>query len=273
MTISPDRRTVYYADRLKNILFLIDAATYEVRQVPFPAGLKGIGAMAVSAEGRYVYVGVQRSEAPGEAQPGTGGPSVPASSPPGGAAIAVYDTKLRRYAATIRLVDLDRVDSEGNLRPADGGWPTGMAFSEDGSRLYVTVISSDVAVYVIDVRANKLEQLLRFKRPASTRPDPDAHSPLVYDGRLLVSLRNYRQLKIIDLAAPRRVVTVENWPDSNMSGMTPMLRIGRQLFYGDLEHNRVYLKDLRKDEWWIPTRPVGEGGAVDPASSGRPDGP
>ncbi len=94
LAVTPDGKTVVCARTLKDEFHLIDAETYKHTTVPYPEGGTGVSAVAVSPEGRFVLLGIQRGGQP---------PGAKEIIDKGNCFLAVYDLVQKKYAATLYM--------------------------------------------------------------------------------------------------------------------------------------------------------------------------
>jgi DNA-binding beta-propeller fold protein YncE len=180
-----DGRTVFFASNLKDEFYIIDTRTYEHRTVAYPPGGRGIGCLAVSPDGRRLYLGIQRGGRRRDGGQLSGGNCF----------LAVYDLVQQGYAGTVFLAQ-KRADGGG-----DDGLPTSLAFSPDGDRLYIGTFQSEAGVLVVDTHKLELVGNIPFRSNRQALvPWVDPLSVAVYDRWLLVAVRRNQEVAVVDLA-------------------------------------------------------------------------
>lgn len=132
LAVSPDQRFVYHASNVEPRFNVIDAETLKFRSVAYPKGGRGIGALAVSADGRRLYLGIQRGGRPRRGPPLGGG----------NAFLAVYDLVKERYAGTVYLARIANGRSDDSL-------PSTLLIHPEGL-LYIGMRQSAHAYRVVD---------------------------------------------------------------------------------------------------------------------------
>jgi sugar lactone lactonase YvrE len=221
---SPDGKAVYFASNAKGEFYVIDTDSYRFRAVPYPAGGRGIGAVAVSPDGKRLYLGIQRSgTAPdGKARAG------------GNCFLAAYDLESQRYAGTVYLAQLLPSGE------SDDGIPRKLLFSADGRRLYAGMAQSLAGLYVIDPAALKVERNIFFapngKNKSFAWADPVGLA--TYRGWLLVANRNNRELVVLDGSSYRALARL-SFADEGR-GVGAVVVGGDRIYLGDQGSQAVY---------------------------------
>jgi hypothetical protein len=187
LAVSKDGKTVYFASNTREEFYIIDARTYEYRTIAYPPGGRGIGSLAVSPDGRRLYLGIQRGGKMRDGSQLSGGNSF----------LAVYDLAKQDYAGTVFLAQ-KRSDGAG-----DDSLPTSLAFSPDGKRLYIGTFQCEAGVLVVDTQKLELLKSLSFQSNREVPPFPwvDPLSVAVYDRWLLVAVRHNQELLVLELAS------------------------------------------------------------------------
>jgi DNA-binding beta-propeller fold protein YncE len=221
---SPDGKTVYFASNAKDEFYVIDTASYRFRAVPYPAGGRGIGAAAVSPDGKRLYLGIQRGGTAPDGKLRAGGNCF----------LAVYDLERQRYAGTVYLAQLlPSGDS-------DDGIPRKLLFSADGRRLYAGMAQSLAGLYVIDAAALKVERNIAFapsgKNKSFAWVDPVGLA--TYRGWLLVANRNNGELVVLDDSSSRPLARL-SFADEGR-GVGTVVVGGDRIYLGDEGSRAVY---------------------------------
>jgi DNA-binding beta-propeller fold protein YncE len=214
---SADGRTVYYASNERHAFYAIDTDSYAYRPVPYPAGGRGIGAVAVSPDGRRLYLGIQRGGQAPDRKERTGGNSF----------LAAYDLPARRYAGTVYLAQVNEADG------SDDSLPASMLLSRDGRLLYVGMSQSLAGVRVVDTARLRLRPDISFEPgPRNTTfrwVDPVGLAWL--GGRLLSANRNNGEVAVVDPSSHKVL--------ARLTLADPRSRVAQVLVRG----NRIYLSD------------------------------
>jgi DNA-binding beta-propeller fold protein YncE len=188
-----DGKTVYYATNAQNEFHIIDTETYRYETVAYPEGGRGIGinSVALSPDGKRLYLGIQRG---GKSPDG-------AARASGGCFLAVYDLTKRAYLANTYLGPTD-----GAVDP-DPAIPAQMAFAPDGRQLYVGTFQSRAGIQVVDTVTLRLGTSIAFPKGPRNRHfawvDPLCVS--VYRGWLLAVNRNNNELVVVDRGSAQTV--------------------------------------------------------------------
>ena len=202
LAASPDGRTVYFASNAEPQFHIIDTRTYQHRTVAYPPGGRGIGSLAVSPDGKRLYLGIQRGGRMPDGKQLSGGNSF----------LAAYDLTADRYVGTVFLAR-KRADGSG-----DDGIPTSLAFAPDGKRLYVGTFQSEAGVLVVDPLKMEVTGHIPFAPKQQKPPFPwvDPLSVAVYDRWLLVAVRRNQELAVVDLASHRVVARIAPLPATDI---------------------------------------------------------
>jgi DNA-binding beta-propeller fold protein YncE len=193
LAVAPDEESVYYAGNLERGFDIIDVRTLAARRVRYPPGGHGIGAVAVSPDGKRLYLAIQRGAREAHAAPPSqlAGPVNPLEQTYSGPLLAVYDLTRDEYVALASIGDTLR--SRGD----DSSIPTGLAFGPNGRKLYISMVQCSVGVHVFDTETNVLEKPLTFQQrgPAT---EPDCTDVLCGQGKLFVTLRSTGEVLSVD---------------------------------------------------------------------------
>src|SRR5262245_49199933 len=187
LSLSPAGDKVYVALNRSNALGVIDVATHAVSQVPtgsFPYST------ITTPDGGKVYVSNWGGRLPqaGDATDGANPVVVdPATGIANNGTISVYDTATATIAKTITV----------------GLHPSAMAFSPDGSRLYVANANSD-SISVIDTATDSVQATIDV-RPDASAPlgsAPNAIAVSSADGTIYVANAGNNAIAVIDPLQP-----------------------------------------------------------------------
>ncbi len=205
LAASKDGKTAFFASNTRAEFHSIDTRTYEHRTIAYPPGGRGIGCLAVSPDGRRLYLGIQRGGKMCDGKQLSGGNFF----------LAVYDLAKQDYAGTVFLAQ-KRPDGTG-----DDGLPTSFAFSPNGKRLYIGTLQSEAGVLVVDTQKLELLKSLSFSSrhqvPASPWVDP--LSVAVYDRWLLVAVRHNQELAVVDLASHQLLARISHSTAVDLQGV------------------------------------------------------
>ena len=186
LAAAPDGRTVVCARSGKDEFHLIDAATYKHTTVPYPEGGTGISAVAVSPDGRFVVLGIQRGGQP---------PGAKAVIDKGNSFLAVYDLARETYAATLYMASSDaRSVSE---------FVHALTYSPDGGMLYAGMFQAATGVRVIDPLRWQIVGDIRFEPNGRNKhfPYTDPLGLVFSRGWLFVANRGNQEVVVIDPVA------------------------------------------------------------------------
>jgi len=139
LAASPDGRFVYHASNIKPEFHIIDTGTLKNHTVRYPKGGRGIGAIAISRNGRQLYLGISRG---GRRR---NGPAVGG----GNTFLTVYDLQKGQFRGTTYLAEVKNGSS-------DDSWAT-VLLSQRGNRLYAGMFQSKHAYRVVDLKAMALD--------------------------------------------------------------------------------------------------------------------
>jgi len=183
LAVSPDGRTVYFANNLRNEFSTIDVQTLAYETVRYPPGSRGIGAVLAHSDGRRLLLGLQR------------GGAINGRTLAGGKShLAVFDLRAREFIAQVYLAEV--------LGPtqSDDSAPHCLTLSPDGTSLYVGMFQSRQGILVVDLESYRVLRGVRF--PPSPRHrgifewvDPLAQA--VYGDLLLSVNRNNFDLAVV----------------------------------------------------------------------------
>lgn len=173
---SPDGRKVYFASNKVPTLFIIDSATYEFENVPYPSG-RGCLSISAHPNGKTLYMGIQR---------GTQSRCF----------LAIYDIENKRYEKELYLAEIINGRS-------DDSSPICINFDPENERLYIGMFQSRRGIYRIDTRTYEIIDNIAFK------PNPlnehfewvDPLSQAIHGDHLLSVNRNNYELAILDLSS------------------------------------------------------------------------
>jgi DNA-binding beta-propeller fold protein YncE len=228
---APDGKTVYFASNRKNEFYIIDTETYRFRSVPYPAGGRGIGSVALSPDGKRLFLGIQRGGTAPDGREHAGGNSF----------LAVYDLTKNAYAGTLYLAQILQAGD------SDDATPWKLVFSRDGRLLYAGMFQSLAGIYVIDAEKLKIERSIPFAPNARNRHftwvDPLALA--TYGSWLLAANRNNRELVVLDSSSYKLLARLSFAEDSR--GISRLVVQGNRIYFGDgfEEAHAVYELDGR----------------------------
>jgi hypothetical protein len=183
LAVVPGGQEVIYASNRVNQFSVIDTTTYTYTTVAYPPGGHGIGTVAVSPDGRYVYLGIQRG---GKTPDGT-------VRPGGNTFVAAYDLATQKYVGTAYLA---LIDSRG---VSDDGAVWKILPAPDGRRVYCGLAQSASALKVLGADDLKVRHHVSFP-PAPGNTNQWAHCTelaLVRDW-LVASDRGNWELAVLD---------------------------------------------------------------------------
>jgi len=228
LAASPDGKQVYFASNEKPQFCIIDTSSHAVRTVGYPSGGHGIGSVAVSPDGRRLFLGIQRDRAPLEAGMPAGGFSF----------LAAYDLKAKEYVGTLYLAQL------GEGGKSDDAIPGQMAFGPDG-RLYVGMFQSRVGIHVIDAAALRAVGNIAFERTEGNKHfewvDP---TQLGFYGKWLLCVnRNNGELAVVEYGTRKAVGLAKL--GAAMTDVYGFVVDGDRAYIGTAK-NLVYVADLRE---------------------------
>jgi hypothetical protein len=205
LAASSDGKTVFFASNTRAEFHVIDTRTYGHRTVAYPPGGHGIGCLAVSPDGRRLYLGIQRG---GKMRDGT-------QLSGGNCFLAVYDLAKQGYAGTVFLAR-KRPDGSG-----DDGLPTSFAFSPDGKRLYIGTSQCEAGVLVVDTQELRPLENLYFgsQEQVPAFPWVDPIGVAVYGRWLLVAVRHNRELAVVDLDSHQLLARISHDPAVDLQGV------------------------------------------------------
>jgi DNA-binding beta-propeller fold protein YncE len=229
LAASADGKKVYFASNQKHEFYVIDTETYEVETVPYPAGGRGIGGVAVSPDQKRLYLGIQRGGQAPDGKEHGGGNSF----------LAVYDLDARRYAGTVYLA---QTDTPGT---SDDSTPDAVAFSPDGRQVYVGMFQSLAGIYVIDAVSLKVVRNIAF--PANARNSFPWVNPVglaVYRGWLLSANRSNHEVMVLD-GSSFRVLARLTFAEAKHC-VTRIVVTEDRIYLSDQDAGCVYELDGRK---------------------------
>jgi DNA-binding beta-propeller fold protein YncE len=231
LAATPDGKTVVCARSLKDEFHLIDAGSYRHTTVPYPEGGTGISAVAVSPDGQFVVLGIQRGGQP---------PGGKAVIDKGNSFLAVYDLAQKKYAATLYMASSD-TQSVSEFVDA-------LAYSPDGKTLYAGMFQATTGVRVVDPAGWRVLGDIRFEPNARNKhfPYTDPLGLAFHRGWLFVANRGNQEVVVIDPATSKPAARLQ------FAG-------GRHDFHRVLtEGDRVYLADQEAvyelDGWALARR-------------------
>jgi DNA-binding beta-propeller fold protein YncE len=219
-----DGQTVYFASNRKNEFYIIDTNTYGFRTIPYPAGGRGIGSIALSPDGKRVYLGIQRGGQAPDGRDHAGGNSF----------LAVYDLAKQAYAGSLYLAQILQAGE------SDDSIPRKLLFSSDGRRLYAGMFQSLAGIYVID------PEKLRIERSVTFAPNPrnrhfiwvDPLGLATYQSWLLAANRNNRELVVLD-GSSYQVLARLSFADDRR-GIANVVVAGDRIYLNDEDSRAVY---------------------------------
>jgi DNA-binding beta-propeller fold protein YncE len=243
---SADGKTVYHASNKENCFRIIDAATYKYTTVPYPEGGFGIGTVALSPDGKRLYLGIQRG----------GKPPTGKSLSSGNTFVAVYDLAARKYAGTVYLADADAAVG------GDSSIVNKILPSPDGRRLYVGLFQSPAGIKVVDARKLQYLHPISFEvRPNNSNYRWVNPTDLAFVQKWLVSAnRTNGELAVIDPGSSKvlarfRLPDVSRkledvpMPTSKAAGaardLNQLLVQNGKLYIGDAAGTRIIILDQR----------------------------
>jgi outer membrane protein assembly factor BamB len=214
---APDGKTVYFASNKKNEFYAIDTETYRFRTVRYPEGGRGIGSIALSPDGKRLYLGIQRGGRAPDGREHAGGNCF----------LAVYDLTKRRYAGTLYLAQILQAGE------SDDGVPDKLLFSSDGRKLYAGMFQSLAGIYVIDPEKLRIERNIAFSTNPRNRyfnwVDPIGLA--TYQTWLLAANRNNRELVVLD-GTSYKLLARMSFAEENR-GIAKVVVAGDRIYFGD----------------------------------------
>jgi DNA-binding beta-propeller fold protein YncE len=178
---SNDGRSVYFASNKEDCFFIIDSATYEYEQVPYPQGGRGCMSILAHPHKPLLYVGIQR-----------GGTLNGKSYPGGNCFLAVYDLAARKYIKNIYLAEV-----KGNR--SDDSTPACLLYDLD-HHIYVGMFQSLKGIYKIDEETLEVVGNIYFAPNEHNKffTWVDPLSLALYKNSIISVNRNNRELVLID---------------------------------------------------------------------------
>lgn len=194
LVASPDGKTVYFANNLKQEFYVIDTKSYQHQTVAYPEGGRGIGTLTISPDGKRLYLGIQRGGRMANGKLLNGGNSF----------LAVYDFEKENYVGTVYLAQKLANGS------SDDAIPCSFALSPKGHLLYVGRFQSEADLMVIDT--NKLQQfqkipLLSIEKNANAMSGA-GQSVARFQRWLLIGHREQRRILVMDLTSNKVIATI-----------------------------------------------------------------
>ena len=233
LAVSPDGKYLYFARNDQTGFCIIDSETFEQKEIAYPVGGRGIGAVAVSPDGARVYLGIQRgardagADRPSEAA----GPVDPLQQTHSGPFLAIYDISKGRYVA------LKSIGDTLVARGDDASIPSAFAFSGDGQTLYIGMQQCMAGVHVFDTAVCELRAPITFASRNKSFPWPGCVDVAVRGQRLYVTVQSTTELVEID-ARTRRTLRV--FP---LGGAGRMTLSGRWVFVCGTGLQRLLLEE------------------------------
>ena len=226
LTVSPNERFVYRASNIKPEFHIIDTRTLKFRSVPYPKGGRGIGAIAVSPDGRQLYLGIQRGGSRKKGPPVFGGNTF----------LAVYDLVKQRYVGTVYLAEV-------NNGRSDDSTPS-VLLVRPGGLLYVGLRGSQHTYRVVDLGRLAIDHDVDVTVPHDA-PWPDVAGG-GFVGDTLVSLHRGGEVHLWDTKRRRllRILEVGAWSGRWSAGAIVHDGV---LYVAHPQHKCVYCVPL--DKW------------------------
>ncbi len=219
-----DGKTVYFASNRKNEFSIIDTETYRFKTIAYPTGGRGIGSIALSPDGKRLYLGIQRGGKAPDGKEHGGGNSF----------LAVYDLTKEAYTRSLYLAQiLPSGDSDDSI-------PRKLLFSRDGRRLYAGMSQSLAGIQVIDPDKLKIERQIAFA-PTTRNKFFDWVDPIglaTYRTWLIAANRNNREVVILDGSSYQTLARL-TFADEKR-GVANVLVDGDRIYLGDEDSHAVY---------------------------------
>jgi DNA-binding beta-propeller fold protein YncE len=242
LAASADGKKVYFASNQKHEFHIIDTDTYEYETVPYPAGGRGIGTIAVSPDQKRLYLGIQRGGQAPDGREHGGGNSF----------LAVYDLEQKRYAGTLYLAQIDPFGT------SDDSIPRKIVFSPDGREMFVGMFQSRAGLLVIDPEKLKVVRTAGFTANAKNGfPWVDPIGLATYRGWLLSANRNNREVMVLDRTSFRPLARLSFSEEKH--AISQVVVSEDRIYLGDEEAGRVYELDGRKLAKRLKGKLPGEG--------------
>ena len=221
LAASPDGRRLYFGHNVEPALYIIDAATYELRKVAYPelptGQGKGCSAAIVSPDGRRLYLGIQRPTP----------------------FLAVYNIGEGRFEHLVHLYQAEWGDDEGTKSGIVGD----LAFSTDGKRLFVGMAQSVRGIFVVRTRTHTIRSNIAFEPNHRRFRWADPIGLATYGEQLVVVNRNRDELAIVDAAG--KVVAAAPF-GRVVSGPTRVLVLGDTAIVSHPGYRALVFLDLRE---------------------------
>jgi hypothetical protein len=185
---SSDRGRLYFISNGDPAWMILRADTHAILdRIPLPETGRGAGSCLESADGRYLYLAIQRGSPPKDPR----GNPLPTET----GFIAQYDLQERRYVAYV----------PAGARKLDDAVPMAMVFSEDGATLFVGMFQSDAGIYAISVPQMAPAGNIAFAAQNGSAAELDPLALAVANGKLFAYVRRLGQLAVLDAATRKPI--------------------------------------------------------------------
>ncbi len=182
ISASHDGRNIYFASNKVNSLFIIDSATYEYNEIPYPDGGRGSLTVMAHPSNGVIYIGIQR-----------GGQINGRSYFGGNCFLAIYDSKIDQYVGNIYLAEIENNRS-------DDATPICLTYDVPNECVYVGMFQSKKGIYKICGKSHEILENYSFPKNKYNKHFSwvDPLSQAIYRDKLVTVNRNNCELSILN---------------------------------------------------------------------------
>lgn len=228
IAVSPDRQKIYFADNVKNALFLVDVDSLNVQRFDFPGGGRGIGSLLPHPDGKRLFLGIQR-----------GGTVQGRSLRGGNAFLAVFDVVKQEYVERQYLAEVIGPEQ------SDDSIPWCLTLSPDGAVIYVGMFQSQQGILVVNADSCKVLRGIRFSNSSAHQRvfkwvDPLAQA--IYGDLLLSINRHNYELSVLTRRDEKVIGSIEL--GGTQDGPNTLQIIGDRAIICHAEFSELLVVDL-----------------------------
>jgi len=225
--IAPDGNTAYVANGLDDSITVIDLEHLKAAGTLAPAKLKSPTSVAITPDGKKLYVGARGSNLLLVLSPAGQVLKEIALTDP--ATVAIAPAARRAYVAsnsTQSVLVVDTVTDEIVATIKTGRQPRGIAFTPDGKTVVITCVAHDV-MHLVDAATNEVKATIgagRSLQSAAVLPDGGWPSPSRAMCAMQASIPTCRWLTCAAPArAKSRTFPLARWPIRSWSAVTALI--------------------------------------------------